>query len=805
MHRFTRLSPRLQRTPLSALLSASLLMPGGLLAVLPSQALAAQEQHFYQIPGGPLGEVLSRFAADSGVVVSFDSRLTDGLQSTGLQGSYDLEQGFALLLSGNGLHAVNVAANNYLLEVSTPAQGLELSATSISGKAPGSTTEGTGLYTTYASSSSTRLNLSPKETPQSLSVITRQRMDDQKLTGLTEVMEATTGVWVSRVGVGAENDTYWSRGFQINNFEIDGMPTASRLDVTTQNTAMYDRVEVVRGATGLISGSGTPSATVNLIRKRPTYEPQLSATSEAGSWDRYGLGMDVSGPLTDSGNVRGRLVLDYKQQHAWIDHLESQSQLIYGITEFDLSESTLLTVGMSYVDNQVDRPLRTGFQSRFSDGSDTHFSRSANSAPEWAYNNRALSNLFASLEHQFDNGWSGKLEVGHSQNDYDELINYMNGEIDRQSGAGAYLYPNRWSGKPRQDNLDAYLTGPLSLFGREHELIAGVSLSHYRENTPNHGGWFGPWTGYVGTIDNIFAWDGAGTRPDTSTIGKTYIEEKQYAAYLTGRFQLSDATHLILGGRVTDWKRTNEVLYYDDPDSNSQDQESRNGVFLPYTGLVYDLDRNWSLYASYTKIFNPQAYGIEDEGGKPLEPQEGTGYEVGVKGSFNDDKLNASLALFRLEQDNLAVYVQDNYYRAEQGTTTQGVEMELSGQLAEGWQASLGYAYSVSTDEDDERIVTQVPRHSLKTFTSYRLPGALERMTVGGGVNWQSKNGQDLHGVTQGSYAVASLMARYQIDDHLSASVNVNNLFDKHYYSYVDNWSVYAAPRNFMASVQYQY
>ncbi|WP_369682569.1 TonB-dependent siderophore receptor, partial [Pseudomonas reactans] len=291
--------------------------------------------------------------------------------------------------------------------------------------------------------------------------------------------------------------------------------------------------EVVRGATGLISGSGTPSATINLIRKRPTAETQASITGEAGSWDRYGTGFDVSGPLNDSGNLRGRLVVDVKKQNSWVDRVNTDSQLVYGISEFDLSDATMLTVGFSYINNQVNDPLRTGFQMFYSNGNRTNFSRSANSAPDWAYNDRKQTNVFSSIEHQFDNGWSGKVEVSHTQNEFDELINYMNGDIDQVTGQGAYLYPNRWSGTPRQNNLDAYLTGPFSLFGREHELIAGVTMSRYNENTPSHGGWFGSWTGYDGTVPNIFNWNGSGAnRPDTTPVGKTHIEENQYAAYL---------------------------------------------------------------------------------------------------------------------------------------------------------------------------------------------------------------------------------------------------------------------------------
>ena len=214
-----------------------------------------------------------------------------------------------------------------------------------SGKAPGSTTEGTDSYTTASSSSSTRLNLAPQETPQALTVMTRQRLEDLGTTRLSDMLEAAPGIIVTRDGLGAESDGYWSRGFEIQNYEIDGVPTAAGLNQYTQHMAMYDRVEIVRGATGLISGMGNPSATINLIRKRPTARPQTQLNVDAGSWGRRGAGLDISRPLNQDGSARARLVADYQSGDAWLERYHQDSRLLYGIAEVDLDDRTLWTVG----------------------------------------------------------------------------------------------------------------------------------------------------------------------------------------------------------------------------------------------------------------------------------------------------------------------------------------------------------------------------------------------------------------------------------------------------------------------------
>ncbi|MFP5425781.1 MAG: TonB-dependent siderophore receptor [Gammaproteobacteria bacterium] len=784
-----------------------------LIAFTPASVAAqVQQSTRFEIAPGPLGTALSEFASAAGVTLSFASEQTQGLSSPGLQGTFSVEEGLAHLLVGSGLQASRQSNGGYvLLPAASAANGaMELMPLSISGKAPGSTTEGSGSYTTESSSSSTRLNLSLKETPQSVTVLTRQRMEDQKLDTLTDALDATAGITVIRESIGADSTPYLSRGFAISNYEIDGVPTSSRMDNYTQNTAMYDRVEVVRGATGLISGLGNPSATINLIRKRPTQAPQVLLSAEAGSWDRYGLSVDVGGALNEAGNVRGRFVADQKDQHAWIDRFNQEISTLYGISEFDLSESTLLTLGFSHQVTHANAPMRTGFPLFTTTGALTDIKRSFNSSPDWSYYDRKQSSLFTSIEQHFANGWSGKLEYSHARNDYDTVATYMTGDIDAATGAGAFLMPTRWQASPEQDNLDAYLTGAFPFLGREHELITGVTLSRIEERgTANYGGWQRRGT-YDGDIDNIYTWNGQAPKPRFTKIGESDLTETQYAAYLTSRWHLTDAASLILGTRVVDWNRETTNRIYGG--ATTKTERTETGIVIPYAGLVYDLDDTWTAYASYTQIFNPQNANIRDVSGSPLDPQEGTGYEIGLKAGFYEGRLNASLALFRVEQDNLAVADGDNLqpngfqaYRAESGTTSEGVELELNGEIHDGWQITGGYSYSVSFDDDDKRIVTEIPRNSVKLFTTYRLPGALDKLTVGGGVNWQSETGYNTsYATTQSSYALTSLMARYQISPSLSATLNVNNLFDKEYYS-TTAAGLYGAPRNFMTTLRYSY
>lgn len=306
-------------TPLAVVIR--LLLCGTPLLIAPGFAQATvQPSRVYAIPAGQLNQQLSQFAAQSGVYLAGDASLATG-SGTALTGNYGVEEGFGILLAGSGLQAVRQPNGSYVLEkISSDDEMLVLASVNQNG-----VTEGSGSYTSRSMNTATALNLSPRETPQSVSVMTRQRMNDQSITSLDEAMGQSTGVNV--VNQNGFQVKYESRGFVMDNIKEDGVNASTQNSVMnafqasseSPDMAIYDRVEILRGASGLTQGSGEPGGTVNLVRKKPTYQFQGYSSVSAGSWDNYRGEMDISGPLNDDATLRGRVVGVYQNKKAlWI-------------------------------------------------------------------------------------------------------------------------------------------------------------------------------------------------------------------------------------------------------------------------------------------------------------------------------------------------------------------------------------------------------------------------------------------------------------------------------------------------------
>ncbi|MBB4131168.1 TonB-dependent siderophore receptor [Xanthomonas sp. 3075] len=668
----------------------------------------------------------------------------------------------------------------------------------------GAATEGTDSYTADVARSSTKLELSLRDTPQSVVVVTRQQIADRNLQSLQDVTDTVAGfnspTWDT------ERTYISARGFEVDYYRIDGIPVDYTGDVQ-QNMAIYDRVEIVRGANGLTSGAGSPAASIDLVRKHANSDVFTGRVDlSAGRWDRYRGTVDLQSPLNAAGNVRGRVVASYEDKQSFRDYYSKQSSLFYGIVDADFSDATSGYIGINKQRNDGRGTTWGGVPAYFSDGGRTDFARSDSFTPRWARGVADTTNAFAGLTHRFDNGAQLHVEYSHQRFEADwksVLFGYLD-YPDRDTGLGLESNSGgRYPALNAQNSLDAYLRMPLQLWGREHEVVAGATWMNRNvrswSNAPLQ----------PLTAESVYAWTGTMAQPQWTALAKGEERDvRQVAAYAAGRFNLTDSLKAIIGARVTDWKNTDQLL-----PANTYE---RRGRTTPYAGLIFDVDDHHSLYASYTGIFKPQ--NNRDRSGRTIAPLEGNSYEIGAKGQYLGGQLNAALALFRIEQDNLAVNdpgqlvpgTTDQAYVAAKGTVSQGVEFQLDGELSEQWRIAFGFAQFDANDASGVDVNPTSPRREATLFTSWQTGP----WRVGGGLSWQSAIHELMAGpqgntvrLNQGSVVLANAMARYDINQAWSAQLNVRNLFDRTYYANIVYQSqlIYGDPRDVELTVSWKF
>ncbi|HCK0410672.1 Fe(3+)-pyochelin receptor FptA [Pseudomonas aeruginosa] len=647
-----------------------------------------------------------------------------------------------------------------------------------------------------------KVPLKPRELPQSASVIDHERLEQQNLFSLDEAMQQATGVTVQPFQL--LTTAYYVRGFKVDSFELDGVPallgnTAS----SPQDMAIYERVEILRGSNGLLHGTGNPAATVNLVRKRPQREFAASTTLSAGRWDRYRAEVDVGGPLSASGNVRGRAVAAYEDRDYFYDVADQGTRLLYGVTEFDLSPDTLLTVGAQY--QHIDSITNMAGVPMAKDGSNLGLSRDTYLDVDWDRFKWDTYRAFGSLEQQLGGGWKGKVSAEYQE--ADSRLRYAGsfGAIDPQTGDGGQLTGAAYKFKSIQRSLDANLNGPVRLFGLTHELLGGVTYAQgeTRQDTAR-------FLNLPNTPVNVYRWDPHGVpRPQIgqyTSPGTTTTTQK--GLYALGRIKLAEPLTLVVGGRESWWDQDTPATRF-----------KPGRQFTPYGGLIWDFARDWSWYVSYAEVYQPQA-DRQTWNSEPLSPVEGKTYETGIKGELADGRLNLSLAAFRIDLENNPQEDPDHpgppnnpFYISGGKVRSQGFELEGTGYLTPYWSLSAGYTYTSteylkdSQNDSGTRYSTFTPRHLLRLWSNYDLPWQDRRWSVGGGLQAQSEYGVDYRGVSmrQGGYALVNMRLGYKIDEHWTAAVNVNNLFDRTYYQSLSNpnWNNrYGEPRSFNVSLR---
>ena len=780
------------------------------IATAHAEPTTRQEALAFDLPAASLGATLNAIARQSGRVVSLDPALVSGKQAPAVRGSMTAQQAMQQALAGSGLQLVVTDSGNFgVVAEFASSSAMELGATSVNANALiDATTEGSGSYAAQAvtlGKSEQKL----KDIPQSVTVMTRQQMDDQGLTDLRDAANQITGV-VGVKGVG-QGMVLSSRGFQIDAWQYDGVPVPRNMyalgNWATEGLVFFDRLEVLRGAAGLLQGTGAPGGAVNLVRKRGQQAPTVSLTGKAGSWDHYGLQLDAGGPLNDQGTLRGRMVVDEDRTHSFTDYAWSDTTSLYGALDFDLSPDTTIGVGISNTDNKA-RPMVRGFP-RYPDGGDIGLPRSVYTGATWNRSQIEQTTLYADLEHRFDDDWKFKVSALRMTEQNRSKHQRMHGDV-APDGSGLMFSDWITDFDATKLGADMFVSGNFDALSLEHEVVLGANYSKYTSDdmyarlfTPNAG--------------NIFDIDHHRPEPTLGSIlaaGGTasYMDYdvRQKGIYGSWRVKLTEDLTAILGSRVS-WYN---YVYND----TSKTTNTATGEVTPYFGLVYALTEQWSAYASYTDVFEPQSERTAS--GSVLEPIIGSNYEIGLKGELYEGRLNTSFAVFRYDHENRAVTDYDsgfecNGWYCSQGSgkvRSQGFEAEVSGEVIDGLQLSAGYTYNTTKfleDPDNKgKVFSQwTPKHMLRVWSNYRLPGELNRLSVGAGFTSQSHTLGYYRDYSIPGFTVWNARIAYQVTPEVGVALNVNNLFDKRYYipSYSDPGgnNIYGDPRNMMLSVKY--
>lgn len=703
-------------------------------------------------------------------------------------------------------------------------------------------------YTPEATNAAIGMPLTLRQTPQTVTVITRQIMDDQRIETMDDVLAKAPGI-TSYAQDNAGRTTYRARGFDITNYKIDGMQVDGQTNLSgggaSTNLDLYDSVQIVRGANGLLGGTGDPSATIYLQRKLPTTKAGASGVLTLGSWNKRRAMGDLNVPITRDGTIRARIVYTDESTGTFRqrEHIDRRGAL--ASLAVDLGPHTVLSGGVQY-EHTVNKGASWGSNVLiwYADGSLANLPRSTNPAADWSQARRTSTTAFANLTHDWANGWHARLSYSHTDGSaYNNMgaakVNNAARNIGgfagfwNQDGTGAFLNALHSEYENQRDNYDAAISGPIHLLGRTHTLMVGFNgyadrVTEYAFSAALGNCNIAGVTPYSGCqyraaglpIADWRSWDGSYANFQTfRTNARGQDWTRNIGGYAAGRFNLAKGLNVILGGRISDYKAHGGDYNTANVFTADASSTHQKGVFTPYAGAVYDVTRQVSLYASYTDIFTPQG-NLRDADDRLLDPVVGSSYEAGIKGAFQDGKLNASLAFYRNRQSNVAESTGltndttgQTIYRTIDGVISRGIDLDASGEVLPGWNLFFGYSYLDVKGLSYRRD----PSHVFRLSTTYTLPGALNRLTIGGSLSsqsstqWSTNPGRPLGGgrydasnLTVSGYMLANLMARVQVTQQVQLSVNVNNLTDRTYYRQYGFYDglIFGEPRSFSVSLR---
>lgn len=660
-------------------------------------------------------------------------------------------------------------------------------------------TEKNGDYSSFAATVGTKIPASLREIPQSVSIITNQQVKDRNVDTFDQLARKTPGLRVLSNDDG--RSSVYVRGYEYSEYNIDGLPAQMQsINGTLPNLFAFDRVEVMRGPSGLFDSSGEMGGIVNLVCKRPAKAFQGHAAAGFGTHKQYKAEADVSGSLNSDGSVRGRVMAQTVGASPRPAEKNNRHETFYAAADWDINPDTVLGAGYLYQQRHL-APYN---------GLPADANNKLPSLPQHVFVgadwNRFKMNshdVFADLKHYFGNGGYGKVGMRYSDRKADSNYTFAGSKLNNAgqadvAGLGTDI-------KQKAFAVDASYSRPFALGNTANEFVIGADYNRFR-STNEQG---------RSTVANNIALDSFHSTPYVSLMQNARAGAHGYkhtldtenldklGVYGKSVFHPVDRLSLIGGWRLGHYK-------IESGDGKTLHKASRT-KFTGYAGAVYDLNDNNSLYLSLSQLYTPQTSLGTD--GKLLKPRQGNQFEVGYKGSHMDDRLNTRVSFYRMKDKNAAAPLNPNNkktrYAALGKRVMEGVETEISGAVTPKWQIHAGYSYlhsqiKTASNSRDDGIFLLMPKHSANLWTTYQVTPEL---TIGGGVNAMSGITSSA-GMHAGGYATFDAMAAYRFTPKLKLQINADNIFNRHYYARVGGANTFNIPgseRSLTANLRYSF
>ncbi|MBU4637204.1 TonB-dependent siderophore receptor [Pseudomonas chlororaphis] len=799
-------------------------------AALPCLAQAAETgaaslSHSYNIPGGALSDVLNRFAREAGITLSMTPAQLQGRQSAGLKGEYSTDQALGQLLNGSGLEALSQDGSSYVLRALPETGALALPTTDIKGFALGNALGSMEGYNATHSQIATKTSTALLETSQSVSVVTREQMDDQGSQTVSQTMRYTPGVLTNPYGATHRYDYVAMRGFNdgsVDNIYLDGLKSMG--DSGTYSTMQVDpyfleRVDILKGPSSVLYGRSSPGGLVALTSKKPLFEPYHQIQATVGTQGQRGMGFDFSGPVDDDKRIAYRLTGLADRSDTQFDHNKEKRYALAPTLSIDFTDDTSLTL-QAYLQHDPDGGYHSGMPAdgalhqRNGQRISENFFEGEPGIDRYERDQQSFGYQF---EHRFNDVFTARQNFRYldSKVKLDQVYGYgwttpTSNELNRYYTGGdeklhAFIVDNMLQAE--------FLTG-----ATKHTVLMGADYQRRKTVVD--------WTS--GSVAPINAFDPVyGNSAITYYDPLSYLRRlEQTGIYLQDLIEM-DKWRFSLGLRQ-DWVETS--------DENRLAEASRplgteiNDKRTKLTGragALYLFDNGLAPYISYSESFNPNSYA--DSAGNPLAPTDGTQWELGLKYQppGTDDLYTASL--FRIDQENLATKLpQENFYRAVGAVRSQGLELEAHLQLNDNLKVLGSYTFtdieysksmistlSTATDiiENKGNSPTQAPRHMASLWADYKFDsGSLDGLRLGGGVRYVGYSWADAENTMKvPSYTLFDASIGYDLGKvglkGVDVRLNANNLTNESYIASCASLSFcyMGEERNVAATVSYQF